>query len=160
MGYKSTEDPLYSADKLIVRATPLVDPDNLDAYLDVVVERYKEKADMTAKTAYTSSSSEANPNCGKEVIDNYLEQAKLNIIESDKTLHSVFGYLILSPLPAARVVLAVRSMFTFSIHPVCQLYIKSIYLAPIVRLEASSSFLWYLLNELFHTSFRVKTTGY
>ena len=66
--YKSTEDPLYRADKLIGRATPPMDPDNLDASLDVMMENYIEKANMTAMT-YTSSWGEANPNCGKEVTD-------------------------------------------------------------------------------------------
>lgn len=60
MGYKSTNDPLYKADKLMVRAGSLVDPDDFDGYLDVV-ERYREKADNTAVMAYTSSWGEANP---------------------------------------------------------------------------------------------------
>ena len=60
MGYKSITDPLYKADKLMVRAGSLVDPEDFDAYLDVV-ERYREKADNTAVMAYTSSWGEANP---------------------------------------------------------------------------------------------------
>lgn len=60
MGYKSTEDPLYRVDKLMVRAGPLVDPDDYENYFDVV-EKYKEKADNTALMAYTSSWGEANP---------------------------------------------------------------------------------------------------
>lgn len=47
MGYKSTEDPLYKADKLMVRAAPLVDPDDFENFLEVV-EKYKDKADNTA----------------------------------------------------------------------------------------------------------------
>lgn len=60
MGYKSTNDPLYKADKLMIRAGPLVDSDKFDAYFDAV-ERYSEKADSTALLAYTSSWGEANP---------------------------------------------------------------------------------------------------
>lgn len=60
MGYKSTKDPLYRADKLMVRAGSLVDVDEFENYLDVV-ERYREKADSTALLAYTSSWGEANP---------------------------------------------------------------------------------------------------
>jgi hypothetical protein len=60
MGYKSTTDPLYRVDKLMVRAGPLVDLDNSDKYLDAV-ERYREKADNTSLMAYTSSWGEANP---------------------------------------------------------------------------------------------------
>jgi hypothetical protein len=60
MGYKSTTDPLYRADRLMVRAGTLVDPGDFENYLDVV-ERYREKADQTALLAYTSSWGEANP---------------------------------------------------------------------------------------------------
>lgn len=98
MGFKSTEDPLYKADKLMVRATPLVDPDNLDGYLDAV-EKYKEKADNTALMAYTSSWGEANPNGGKEVIDDYLERTKADVVESEKSLRKVLGFLDLQTLP-------------------------------------------------------------
>lgn len=98
MGYKSTEDPLYRVDKLMVRATPLVDPDELENYLDVV-EKYREKADNTALMAYTSSWGEANPNGGKEVIDDYLERTKADVVESEKMLRSVLGFLNLNTLP-------------------------------------------------------------
>jgi hypothetical protein len=98
MGFKSTEDPLYKADKLMVRATPFVDPDDLDGYLEAV-EKYKEKADNTALMAYTSSWGEANPNGGKEVIDEYLERTKADVVDSEKSLRDVLGYLHLKPLP-------------------------------------------------------------
>jgi len=98
MGYKSTTDPLYKADKLMVRAAPLVDPDNFESYLDVV-ERYREKADQTAMMAYTSSWGEANPNGGKEVIDDYLDKTKADVVESEKLLKQVLAYLELPQLP-------------------------------------------------------------
>jgi len=75
LGYKSTNDPLFKADKLMLKATPLVDPDSFEDYLDVV-ERYREKADQGAMMAYTSSWGEANPGGGKEIIDEYLERTK------------------------------------------------------------------------------------
>jgi len=98
MGFKSTEDPLYKADKLMVRAAPLVDPDDIENYLDAV-EKYKEKADNTALMAYTSSWGEANPNGSKEVIDDYLERTKADVVDSEKNLRAVLGYLNLSTLP-------------------------------------------------------------
>lgn len=98
MGFKSTEDPLYKADKLMVRATPLVDGDDLDGYLDAV-EKYKEKADNTALMAYTSSWGEANPNGSKEVIEDYLERTKADVVESEKSLRSVLKFLKLDTLP-------------------------------------------------------------
>jgi hypothetical protein len=98
MGYKSTEDPLYRVDKLMVRAAPLVDPNDFENYLEVV-EKYKDKADNTAMMAYTSSWGEANPNGGKEVIDEYLERTKEDVKESEKYLQQiVVQYLKLEPL--------------------------------------------------------------
>eukprot|EP00543_Licmophora_paradoxa_P006139 CAMPEP_0202444268 /NCGR_PEP_ID=MMETSP1360-20130828/3405_1 /ASSEMBLY_ACC=CAM_ASM_000848 /TAXON_ID=515479 /ORGANISM="Licmophora paradoxa, Strain CCMP2313" /LENGTH=120 /DNA_ID=CAMNT_0049060221 /DNA_START=20 /DNA_END=379 /DNA_ORIENTATION=- len=90
MGYKSTEDPLYRVDKLMVRAYPLVDPDQAENYLEAV-EQYREKADNTAMMAYTSSWGEANPNGGKEVIDAYLEKTKIDVEESAKLLRTIMG---------------------------------------------------------------------
>jgi hypothetical protein len=60
IGYKSVKDPLYRADKLMARASVLVQADDYDNYLDTV-EQYREKADNTAMLAYTSSWGEANP---------------------------------------------------------------------------------------------------
>jgi hypothetical protein len=101
MGYKSTDDPLYRVDKLMVRASSLVDPDDFENYLEVV-EMYKDKADSTAMMAYTSSWGEANPNGGKDVIDEYLDQTKQDVVDSEKYLKQILGYLKLEPLPASK----------------------------------------------------------
>lgn len=55
LGYKSTEDPLFKADKLMLKAVPLVDESVMDSadYVDLV-ERFREKADQTSLMAYTS----------------------------------------------------------------------------------------------------------
>eukprot|EP00586_Coscinodiscus_wailesii_P011255 CAMPEP_0172501058 /NCGR_PEP_ID=MMETSP1066-20121228/145752_1 /TAXON_ID=671091 /ORGANISM="Coscinodiscus wailesii, Strain CCMP2513" /LENGTH=238 /DNA_ID=CAMNT_0013275647 /DNA_START=107 /DNA_END=823 /DNA_ORIENTATION=+ len=98
LGYKSTEDPLFKADKLMVRAAPLVDPDQFEDYLDAV-ERYREKADQGSMMAYTSSWGEANPNGGKEVIEEYLDRTKVEVITTEKLLLSILGYLNLSVPP-------------------------------------------------------------
>lgn len=101
MGYKSTEDPLYRADKLMVRAVPLVDPSRADDYLDAV-ERYREKADQTAMMAYTSSWGEANPNGGKEVVDEYLLRTKEDVLETEKVLREILGLLELRIMPPSK----------------------------------------------------------
>lgn len=98
MGYKSTQDPLYRADQRMIQASRWVDPDSMSDYLDVV-EQYREKADQTALLAYTSSWGEANPNGGKEVIEEYLEQTRTQVIESERLLKQVLDYLHLEPLP-------------------------------------------------------------
>jgi hypothetical protein len=99
LGYKSTEDPLYRVEKLLVRAAPLVD--DQESYLGVV-EAYKEKADNVSMMAYTSSWGEANPNGGKEVIEEYLDRTKVDVIESEKYLREILGYLRLEPLPPSK----------------------------------------------------------
>lgn len=101
LGYKSTEDPLFKADKLMVRAAPLVDPDNFEAYLDVV-ERYREKADQGAMMAYTSSWGEANPNGGKDIMEEYLDSTKVEVEKTELLLRSVLGYLNLEVLPPSK----------------------------------------------------------
>merc|ERR1719232_232460 len=92
LGYKSTEDPLFKADKLMVRAAPLVDPDDFDAYLDLV-EKYREKADNGAMMAYTSSWGEANPNGGKDVVEAYLIDTKAEVEKTEQLLRSILTYL-------------------------------------------------------------------
>ena len=93
---------MYRVDKLLVRAAQLIDdPDEFESYLETV-EKYKEKADNTALMAYTSSWGEANPNGGKEVIDEYLERTKLDVIESEKYLSQILTYLKLEPLKPAK----------------------------------------------------------
>ena len=101
MGYKSTEDPLYRADKLMLRAVPLVDPGRTDAYLDAV-EKYREKSDQTAMMAYTSSWGEANPNGGKEVVDAYLDRTKDDVLATEKVLREILGFLELEVLPPSK----------------------------------------------------------
>ena len=100
LGYKSTEDPLFKADKLMLKAVSLVDESVMDAadYVDLV-ERYREKADQTSLMAYTSSWGEANPNGGKEVVDEYLERTKDEVKETERLLRSIIGALKLEVLP-------------------------------------------------------------
>ena len=102
MGYKSTEDPLYKADKLMVRAAPLIKPEFDEADYLEVVENYKEKADNTAMMAYTSSWGEANPNGGKDAVDEYLEKTRLDVVSSEKSLRQVLNFLGLEPLPPSK----------------------------------------------------------
>ncbi|CAJ1934813.1 unnamed protein product [Cylindrotheca closterium] len=101
LGYKSTEDPLYRVEKLMIRAADLVVDGDVEGYLSVV-EAYKDKADNSAMMAYTSSWGEANPNGGKEVIDEYLERTKLDVAETERYLRQILNYLNLEPLPARK----------------------------------------------------------
>ena len=100
LGYKSTTDPLFKVDKLMLKAAPLAG-DNQDEYLDVV-ERYRENADQTAVLAYTSSwAGEENPNGSAENIENYLEQTHGFAIKTEELLRLSLKYLDLPVLPAS-----------------------------------------------------------
>ena len=100
LGYKSTADPLFKADKLMIKAAPLAG-DKMEEYLDVV-EEYRENADATAVLAYTSSwAGEENPNGSAENIERYLEQTHDAAVRTEKLLRLSLQYLDLPVLPAS-----------------------------------------------------------
>jgi hypothetical protein len=99
LGYKSTTDPLFKVDKLMLKAVPLASEP--DAYLDVV-ERYRENADAAAVLAYTSSwAGEENPNGSAENIENYLEKTRGYAVTTEDLLRQALRYLDLPILPAS-----------------------------------------------------------
>ena len=100
LGYKSTTDPLFKADALMLKAVPLVDESVMDEadYVDIV-EQYRDKADQTSLLAYTSSWGEANPNGGKEAVDDYLDKTKEVVMETEVLLRKVLNALALEILP-------------------------------------------------------------
>jgi hypothetical protein len=96
MGAKSINDPLFKADKFMLRAVPLAN--DQDAYLDAV-ERYREKADMVSLMAYTSSWTGANQGFG---VEDSLESTKQDVMVLEKTLKEILGYLDLKILPPSK----------------------------------------------------------
>ena len=92
VGYKSTTDPLFKAEKLMLRAAPLADENRLDEYLESV-NKWGEKAQMSSLMAYTSAWGEANPNGGKGQIAAYLEDAKYDIEDSTQLLKTILTIL-------------------------------------------------------------------
>lgn len=103
IGYKSTEDPLYKADKLMLRSLSYVNDSVMDQedFVDLV-ERFRENADNTSLLSYTSSWGEANPNGGKEVVDEYLERTKDLVLQEESLLRQVLKALDLEILPPSR----------------------------------------------------------
>ena len=104
LGYKSIDDPLFKADKLMLKAVSLVDDSVMDEadYVDLV-EQYRDKADQVSLLAYTSSWGEANPNGGKETVDEYLETTRQVVLETESLLRKVLGALKLEVLePSAK----------------------------------------------------------
>ena len=92
VGYKSTTDPLFRAEKLMLRAAPLVDSDDAEAYLEAVT-LWGQQAQMSSLMAYTSSWGEANPNGSKKQIAAYLEDARFDVEESTAILKKILKYL-------------------------------------------------------------------
>lgn len=93
VGYKSINDPLFKADKLMRRALPLLPPDaDIDEYLDAV-NLWAEKAQMSSLNAYTSSWGEANPNGGQTKVAAFLDDAKFDVEESAKVLGKILKLL-------------------------------------------------------------------
>jgi len=82
----------------MLKAAPLVDPDQFENYLSAV-ENYREKADQGSMMAYTSSWGEANPNGGKDMIDEYLLKTKDEVVKTELLLRDIMGYLNLEVLP-------------------------------------------------------------
>lgn len=103
LGYKSTKDPLFKADAFMLRAVPLVDESVMDEadYVDLV-EQYRDKADQVSLLAYTSSWGEANPNGSKDTTDDYLEQTKRVVEETEVLLRKIMGALRLEVLPPSK----------------------------------------------------------
>ena len=52
LGYKSTKDPLFKADSLMLKAVPFVKNMDEANYVDIV-EEYREKSDQISLLAYT-----------------------------------------------------------------------------------------------------------
>jgi len=77
IGAASTLDPLFKADKIMIRAQPLVDARDEDLYSDAV-DLYITKQQIASTMAYTSSwSGIENPNGSvKQIEDNLLEAKK------------------------------------------------------------------------------------
>ncbi|KAJ8601890.1 hypothetical protein CTAYLR_002655 [Chrysophaeum taylorii] len=93
VGYKSINDPLFKADKLMLRAVPLLDPGaDVDDYLETV-NLWAEKAQMSSLNAYTSSWGEANPNGSKGQVAAFLDDARYDVEESAAILKKILTYL-------------------------------------------------------------------
>ena len=93
IGAASTLDPLFKADKLMIRAQPLVAENNQDAYSNAV-DAWITKQQMSSTMAYTSSwSGIENPNGSVEQIEENLIQAKNEVLATRKSLQTIVGLL-------------------------------------------------------------------
>lgn len=99
IGASSTMDPLFRADKLMIKATPLVSDEGQEEYGDAV-DSYIAKQQMSSTMAYTSSwSGIENPNGSVEQIEENLREAKSEVLATQAALRTVVRLLGLPPAP-------------------------------------------------------------
>jgi hypothetical protein len=96
LGYRATNDPLFKADKAMMRLFFLVPSDKEGDFFDAV-ERYGENAEEASGLAYLSSWGESNPGGGKDRVELFIERARKNVIVSKESLETVIGILDLKP---------------------------------------------------------------
>jgi len=92
MGYKSTTDPLYKAEKTLRRLYENAPPKRDGEFIDAV-EAFAENADEASGMAFISSWGEANPGGGKDRVELFIERAKKNVITSRNSLKTVIDIL-------------------------------------------------------------------
>jgi hypothetical protein len=86
------DDPLFKADKTLLRLQALVPPDDEVDYLEAM-EKWIENADEGSGMAYVSSWGEANPGGGKDRVDYFIERSKNDVIEARNSLETVIRIL-------------------------------------------------------------------
>jgi hypothetical protein len=92
LGYKSTTDPLFRADKALMRLYTIV-PSEKAMEFEEAMEAYNENADEANGMAFVSSWGEANPGGGKDRVELFIERSKKNIIVARDSLKQVISIL-------------------------------------------------------------------
>ena len=92
LGFKSTDHPLFKADKTMMRLYSLA-PASKDAEFVEAVERYNENAEEASSMAFVSSWGEANPGGGKDRVEIFIERSKKNVIVARDSLETVIRIL-------------------------------------------------------------------
>ena len=92
LGYKSTNDPLFKADKTLKRLAVLVPVEDAPDYLDAM-EKWAEAAEEASGMAYISSWGEANPGGGKDRVELFIERAKKNVVDAHSSLETAIRLL-------------------------------------------------------------------
>mmetsp|Transcript_7993 Transcript_7993/g.10213 ORF Transcript_7993/g.10213 Transcript_7993/m.10213 type:complete len:213 (-) Transcript_7993:119-757(-) len=92
LGFKSMEDPLFRADKTLIRLQSLVPAKDADVYQDAV-DTWLEKAEEGNGLAFISSWGEANPGGGKDRVALFIERSRKDVVESRDVLKTVIQVL-------------------------------------------------------------------
>eukprot|EP00545_Synedropsis_sp_CCMP1620_P008233 CAMPEP_0119003838 /NCGR_PEP_ID=MMETSP1176-20130426/794_1 /TAXON_ID=265551 /ORGANISM="Synedropsis recta cf, Strain CCMP1620" /LENGTH=207 /DNA_ID=CAMNT_0006955475 /DNA_START=52 /DNA_END=675 /DNA_ORIENTATION=- len=92
LGYKSTDDPLFRADRTLRRLGEAVESDQEREYMDAM-EVYTERSESGSGTAYISSWGESNPGGGKDRVDMFIERSKKDVIGCRDSLKTAIRIL-------------------------------------------------------------------
>lgn len=78
LGFKSMEDPLFRADKTLIRLQDLVPASDAKAQADFqdAIDVFQEKSEEGNGMAFISSWGEANPGGGKDRVELFIERSK------------------------------------------------------------------------------------
>mmetsp|Transcript_7488 Transcript_7488/g.14205 ORF Transcript_7488/g.14205 Transcript_7488/m.14205 type:complete len:241 (-) Transcript_7488:1718-2440(-) len=92
LGYKSMKDPLFKADKTMLRLQSLVSSNDEVDYMEAM-ELFNEKAEEASNTAFVSSWGEANPGGGKDRVAFFIERSRKQVETARDSLGTVIKIL-------------------------------------------------------------------
>jgi hypothetical protein len=92
LGFKSTDDPLFKAEKTMRRLEALVPADLEGEYQDAV-DMWVEMAEEGSGMAYVSSWGEANPGGGKDRVELFIERSRKDVVACRDSLASIVRIL-------------------------------------------------------------------
>lgn len=95
LGFKSMDDPLFRADKTLIRLQGRIPPGDDEAtqeYQDAI-DTWMEKAEEGSGMAFVSSWGEANPGGGKDRVELFIERSKKDVIEARDCLGTAIRIL-------------------------------------------------------------------
>lgn len=95
LGYKSMNDPLFRADKTMIRLQVLVPDSDKQGNVEFqdAIDTWMEKAEEGNGLAYISSWGEANPGGGKDRVALFLERSKKDVVEARQCLATIIRVL-------------------------------------------------------------------
>ena len=96
LGFKSTNDPLFQADKTMMRLKDKAGDSREVEYYEAI-DIFAQNAEEANSMAFVSSWGEANPGGGKDRIKLFIERSKNNVIKSKDALKTVMDILDLKP---------------------------------------------------------------
>jgi hypothetical protein len=92
LGYKSTADPLFRADKMLRRLEEIAPSDKEGEFMDAM-EVYIEKSESGSGTAYISSWGESNPGGGKDRVALFIERSRNDVVACRDCLKTIIRIL-------------------------------------------------------------------